>query len=315
MRVMGTTYTKSAPPLQFRWCSTEAPNGGNLWELYKTAAIQDGFLLALNLLFQPPKCAQLAIVIMEPGVSSETGLLHPSSGTGLTSAVLKCQPSQQTSSPFAWLCLALNFQQRSSKVMAAVVKWGHRESRHCCTRCSETHLHSATTCSWHSCLQWYLHITPLYPSRFSSVLLQCVPTLSFLSAPITQPCCPDQEHWVQLRASFGTGTPLLGDADLPGFPTASSSHLNTDWMRKNEMSVQDKISSHSSLRSVRVCWLRWASNHIVVKGATMLGIPGKYWTWLEEKGISEADGFLDTFLLFPQCPYTRKHTDSTIRAG
>lgn len=180
MRVTGTTYTKSAPPLQFRCCSTEAPNGGNLWELYNTAAIQDGFLLALNLLFQPPKCAQLAIVIMEPGVSSETGLLHPSSGTGLTSAVLKCQPSQQTSSPFAWLCLALNFQQRPSKVMAAVVKWGHRESRHCCTGCSETHLHSATTCSWHSCLQWYLHITPLYPSRFSSTLLQCVPTLSFL---------------------------------------------------------------------------------------------------------------------------------------
>lgn len=76
MRVVGKTYT-----LNLCFCSSsrtatlEAPDGDNLWELCKTTATQERFLLAFNLLlFQLPKCAPTAIMKMEPAVNSEMGL-------------------------------------------------------------------------------------------------------------------------------------------------------------------------------------------------------------------------------------------------
>lgn len=76
MRVVGKIYN-----LNQCFCSSsliatlEAPDGDNLWELCKTTAIQERFLLAFSLLlFQLPKCAPLAIMKMEPAVNSEMGL-------------------------------------------------------------------------------------------------------------------------------------------------------------------------------------------------------------------------------------------------
>lgn len=82
MRVVGKTYTRNQCFCSSSLAATlEAPDGDNLWELCKTTAIQERFLLAFSLLlFQLPKCTPLAIMKMGPAVNSEMGL-HALQGT------------------------------------------------------------------------------------------------------------------------------------------------------------------------------------------------------------------------------------------
>lgn len=72
--------------------------------------------------------------------------------------------------------------------------------------------------------------------------------------------------------------------------------------------IRSQSTAHwSQFRSVN---FNGPLNHLLLKRALKLGIPGKYQTQQEEQGISEAAGFLGTLLRFPHWPSTKKHKNS-----